>query len=264
MAHVFISYAHSDRKIAQSIERGLRKANTDGWLDLKNIAGGEEWSPAIDNAVRKARALLLVLSPAASKSDWVTYEWIFALGAKKRVIPVLVKKTKMHPKLAALHYVDFTVSRETRWERLLAALRTKGDAKRPLAKTRKHGPAIYAQFDLEAGHPVLAEGGNSYVIWLGTRNVPRGTKRVTYEILDEDFETDENFTDNPWTVTLADDGGPTFGDWMNSWGDVLITAKGKGITVRWQSKATLSQALRRGHRHRSKLITDALTDIENH
>ena len=137
MSHIFISYAREDRAIALRIEKELRKAKRKGWLDASNILGGQNWRDEIDQAIRTSRAVILILSPAASKSEYVTYEWAYALGVGKRVVPLLVKKTKLHPRLEALQYLDFTLPQK-RWGQLIEQvtahkLTTKGLALEPSA-----------------------------------------------------------------------------------------------------------------------------------
>ena len=48
------------------------------------------------------------MSPEASKSEYVTYEWAYASGLRKTIFPILLTKTQIHPKLELLQYLDFT------------------------------------------------------------------------------------------------------------------------------------------------------------
>jgi hypothetical protein len=100
------SYAHEDKDFAQQLNRRLRASPQIPWQDRINLRGGRDWQDDIDNALRNAEALVVVMSPRATKSQYVTYEWAFALGAGVPVIPVLKKPTKLHPRLNTLHYVD--------------------------------------------------------------------------------------------------------------------------------------------------------------
>ena len=89
MGHVFISYARSDRVLVDRIRKELAKARKKDWLDVDGIAAGGDWRLAIDEALKKAGAVVLILSPESSRSQYVTYEWSFALGAGIPVIPVM-------------------------------------------------------------------------------------------------------------------------------------------------------------------------------
>jgi hypothetical protein len=46
--------------------------------------------------------VILIATPNAMKSIYVSYEWSFALGVGVRVIPVILKQTDLHPRLMTL------------------------------------------------------------------------------------------------------------------------------------------------------------------
>ncbi len=73
-----------------------------------DIAPGKDWRDEIDNAIRSALAVIVIMSPQARASEYVTYEWAFAWGAGIPVIPIMLKPTELHPRLEALQYLDFT------------------------------------------------------------------------------------------------------------------------------------------------------------
>ena len=123
LAHIFISYHHSDSRFVGALQSQLLDANFQTWRD-PDLRAGESWREAIDQAIRDAAALVLVLSPAAKASPYVNYEWAFALGADIQVIPLLLGLTpeELHPRLAHLQALDFTDRNTRPWERLFAAL----------------------------------------------------------------------------------------------------------------------------------------------
>ena len=93
---LFISYHSGDAGQALWLRRRLLPQ---GWRafvaheDLTLSVGSDEWSKAIDDALDKSQALILVVSPNALESQWVQYEWrsvhndILA-GRKGMLIPV--------------------------------------------------------------------------------------------------------------------------------------------------------------------------------
>ena len=252
MAHIFISHSRSDRKFAERIERELRRANQQAFLDVKSIRAGEPWSDRIDEAIRQARAVVVLLSPRSAKSEYVTYEWSFALGAGVRIVPVLVKKATLHPRLAGLQYIDFTGP----WKEWTQLIKEIGPStNRRAAVSHKKEPTIFAKFELGAdGQPTIVNG--SYKIWLETRNVPAATEKVTYEILDPD----KTFDQKKFTVRW---GQGEFEDWITSYGDIFLTARGKTGKSSWRTKTTLSSALRRGlGKKLTSHVQKALKEIE--
>jgi hypothetical protein len=63
--------------------------------------------------------VILILSPSAIESAYVTYEWAYALGRNRRLIPILRTPTETHPVLENMQYLDFTDHRSRPWGRLV-------------------------------------------------------------------------------------------------------------------------------------------------
>ena len=123
MGHVFISYARKDAKLVDELRHQLKEAGFEVWTDSV-LRPGNDWRHEIDEAIRNAFALLVIITPAAKSSEYVTYEWAFALGLGIKVIPVIVKATPLHPRLEFLQHVDFIPRRgeDYPWDRLLDGL----------------------------------------------------------------------------------------------------------------------------------------------
>lgn len=108
--HVFISYKHSDALYARVLINELEKAGFGYWWD-ENIPLGDNWSEAIDTSIREALGVILLMSPEAQKSEYVTFEWSFALGARVPLLPVVVEKVEnLHPRLKPVQYKDLSAS----------------------------------------------------------------------------------------------------------------------------------------------------------
>jgi hypothetical protein len=124
MQKVFISYSRKNGDFAEIVSARIANAGFSSWMDLVGIRAGEDWRQEIDQAIRDSLALILIVTPAAMDSSYVSYEWAFALGAGLTVIPLLLEPTEIHARLAALHCLEFT-HRETRpWQGLLDALQS--------------------------------------------------------------------------------------------------------------------------------------------
>ncbi|MBE0690023.1 MAG: TIR domain-containing protein [Anaerolineae bacterium] len=122
MAHVFISYEHSDSDFADALIRRLEKAGYTSWIDSDQLRLGENWRQGIDEAIRNAFVLVVIMTPDARASEYVTYEWSCALGAGIQVIPIMLKPTELHPRLADLHYLNFAEHTNRPWEILMRRL----------------------------------------------------------------------------------------------------------------------------------------------
>jgi hypothetical protein len=245
MKHIFVSYAREDKDFARQLILRLRESGRIPWQDLRNLKGGDDYQATIDDALRNAEALVVVMSPHATKSQYVTYEWAFALGAGVRVIPVVKKRTTLHPRLINIQYIDFTTRRGTPWVDLRKAL-----PGRP--STISISPEIHARFNVIGGNP--EKQGGYYVIKVYIHKAPRAADQVTYEFHDETLKRGK------WPTRATT---TNFESMILSNGDSLMTA-----LIRTPGKKSLRiasplyDALRRGHgSHPGPRIKRALNEI---
>jgi hypothetical protein len=66
---VFISHASEDNDAAKRLHDALESAGLNAWIDVNDIAPGENWSQAIQSALNACDAGLLALSPASAASE---------------------------------------------------------------------------------------------------------------------------------------------------------------------------------------------------
>lgn len=122
MAHVFISYAHTDSDFVALMKLELEKSGFTTWVDHDRLQAGEDWRVGIDEAIQGAFAVIAVMTQEAYQSQYVTYEWAYALGMGVKVIPLMLRETALHPRLEALQYLNFSGRNERPWERLMQRL----------------------------------------------------------------------------------------------------------------------------------------------
>jgi hypothetical protein len=89
MAKVLISYSQVDSEIADEIVRTLLKQNVEIVRDVRDISWGESVELKVDKAFDEISAVLVIISPASLKSQWMPYEIGFVTGRGKTVIPFL-------------------------------------------------------------------------------------------------------------------------------------------------------------------------------
>ncbi|MBA3872824.1 MAG: HEAT repeat domain-containing protein [Anaerolineae bacterium] len=134
MAHIFISYAHVDGDFAKELIEVVKNAGFKHWIDSEKLREGEDWRQELDKAIRASFALVVIMTPKAKASEYVTYEWAFALGVGVKVIPILPKpfkssiwdrilrrSQKLHPRLEILQHFDFF--EEPKWGKLIQRLK---------------------------------------------------------------------------------------------------------------------------------------------
>lgn len=103
---VFISYARTDAGIALQVHASLREAGISVWLDQVSIPVGARWDDAIQRALRSARAVVVLLSPAAIESQNVKDEVADAQASDIAILPVLLAECPLPLRLRRYQYVD--------------------------------------------------------------------------------------------------------------------------------------------------------------
>jgi hypothetical protein len=122
-ADFFICHDHDDGDFAEILKLRIGEAGYSAWIDTDRLRPGADWRAEIDEGIRAASALIVVMTPKARRSDYVAYEWAFALGVGVQVIPLVLKPTPLHPRLELLQGLDFTNRTSRPWGQLLLALR---------------------------------------------------------------------------------------------------------------------------------------------
>jgi len=87
---VFLSYAAEDRAWVKEFTSALHDAGVNGFFDAAELSPGEPWADRLEQALRQSRVLVLIISPSTAGSPRTLFELGAAVGANKRVIPVLV------------------------------------------------------------------------------------------------------------------------------------------------------------------------------
>lgn len=107
---IFISYAREDSSdLALMLRDDLQAVGHAAWLDMSEIAGGANWSAAIERAIEECDVALTLLSPASYESQYCRAEQLRALRKGKRVVPILVLHGSEIPlHLEHLNYLDFS------------------------------------------------------------------------------------------------------------------------------------------------------------
>ena len=104
---VFISYNSKNGDLAELVKMKLEIENFQVWKDTSQIDAGTEWRNEIDHGLLNCNIVVVLLSQSSTKSPYVTYEWAFALGSGKTIIPILTEECEIHPRIEILQYLDF-------------------------------------------------------------------------------------------------------------------------------------------------------------
>ena len=99
LPNVYLSYAATERHIAQKLAEELEAAGISTWSDTK-IQAGSNWARQIAEALEQADVIVMLISPDWTASRWAQRELEYALRGTRfagRVVPVMVRPTTKYP-----------------------------------------------------------------------------------------------------------------------------------------------------------------------
>lgn len=124
--HIFLSYSRVDTKFASRVASDLRERDFDVWMDQSNISGGKHWDKTIEEALKHASFVVLIISKASVNSENVKDEISFAKNRGITIIPVLYQEAETPLGWSRLHWIDMKRDYREGLEELTASI--KGDA----------------------------------------------------------------------------------------------------------------------------------------
>ena len=102
MTKLFIAHSSQDDDFVRNLREALADHGIDGWIDSRELQGGDLLWSELQSAIEKASAFAVVVSPAALQSNWVGKELRHALAVQKErgkdkfpVIPLSLNGTKL-------------------------------------------------------------------------------------------------------------------------------------------------------------------------
>ncbi len=102
MTKLFISHSSKDDNFVRELRMALELHGQEGWIDSRELRGGDPLWPTIQKAIDDAIAYAVVVSPDALQSKWVGKELRHALDLQKQrgmdtfpVIPLSLNDTKL-------------------------------------------------------------------------------------------------------------------------------------------------------------------------
>lgn len=90
MTNVFISYAAGDELAARELRANLPDVEVAGWMDESDVAQGHAVSKSIRESLKRANAVLILVSERSLNNPWVQFEFGAAEGMGKKIIPILI------------------------------------------------------------------------------------------------------------------------------------------------------------------------------
>lgn len=87
---VFISYSSKQKDEASQMCSLLRDINLKTWFDSNIIQGGESYLEKIPSGIQNSKVFLLLLTPDAESSPWVSRELQTAINCHKYIVPYVI------------------------------------------------------------------------------------------------------------------------------------------------------------------------------
>jgi hypothetical protein len=94
---VFISYTHGDEPWASKFVDEVKAQGVHAWFDKADIALGERWSDEIEQALREAPVIVVLVSPNYVNNSSADFELGAAVGGNKKIIPIVTQKAPPTP-----------------------------------------------------------------------------------------------------------------------------------------------------------------------
>ncbi len=120
---VFLSYSTKDHHFAELMTLKLGEAGIKVWRDRDNLRAGADWRQGIERGIAESSLIIVALSNNSAESSYVTFEWAYALGNGKNIIPIKLNECAIHPRLQTIQHIDFSVPGALPWASLIERIR---------------------------------------------------------------------------------------------------------------------------------------------
>jgi virginiamycin B lyase len=149
----FISYSRKQFFVAKRLAELLDDQRYPVWLDVEQIAPGDNWQASIDRGIRDCRALMVLASKAAYHSEAVQYEVDAALKAGKPIYLAVIEPCQFTETLAGKVSI---VNCRTNFPAAIHRLARKLDQGQPIAESLPR-PSLRTLLNLPFGANKVGE-----------------------------------------------------------------------------------------------------------
>ncbi|PRP66497.1 TIR domain-containing protein [Nonlabens agnitus] len=122
MKRLFISYSRADKEYVKHLVDVLREQEFEIWFD-EQIPVGKGWDDVLEEQIKKADAMVLVLSQTSVASENVKDEIAFSKHSNVPVIPIKIEECDVPLRMVRTQFIDFTLGFDVGAQRLVDDLR---------------------------------------------------------------------------------------------------------------------------------------------
>lgn len=158
VSHIFVSYSRRNLTFVTQLVKDLQQAGLAVWFDQISIQPGDIWEAAIEQGLKEAIVVVVIISPDSMASEYVRKEVNFAQESDQLILPVLYQPAQLFLNLQTIQWVD--LSSETVYpinlQKLIAVLQREpglsGNPTTPpeesvaVDDTRKLSPALLQRY----------------------------------------------------------------------------------------------------------------------
>lgn len=112
MHKVFLSYSYKDAGFAVQLQKALGENTVKGFLDKYDLAIGSVLRNTVREEIKKASAVVVLLSEASSTNAHVLFEVGAAEGLGKKIIPIILPGMEMQALPEVFHNIQELDARE--------------------------------------------------------------------------------------------------------------------------------------------------------
>jgi len=121
--HIFLSYSRIDTQFAKQVAADLRGQGFDVWMDQSHIPGGKHWDNDIEEALKNASVVILIISKSSVKSENVKDEVSFAKNRNVQIIPIVYEDSETPLGWSRLHWIEMHRDYAQGLEELIASIK---------------------------------------------------------------------------------------------------------------------------------------------
>lgn len=173
---VFISYSHHDNDWVRGwLLPRLESAGLHVCIDSRDFEIGVPSIVNMENAVKRSRKTILVMTPNWTESEWTDFESLLTqtgdpVGRRRRLVPIMLRVCDLPDRLAIFTYADFTDSAQwdTQLARVINAIR---ESSTP-SPTTQLPPNLVHPYPLQANFTGRVSERQELTTWLADDTRP--------------------------------------------------------------------------------------------
>lgn len=124
--YIFISYARPNAEVAAKVQAAVTRAGYGVFRDVKDIRSGSNWVDTIDEALRKATHMVLLLSNYSMPyRKEVQNEWFYFDNHGKPILPLYLEDCVLHSRLEAMNWIDARTNLDSAIVQVVSQIQTR-------------------------------------------------------------------------------------------------------------------------------------------